>query len=52
MQNFKKRNKFISKTEIHRHRKEMMHGYQRGKRSGGGIHLGVGINIYTLLYIK
>ena len=45
-------NLFPKQKEIHRHRKEMMHGYQREKGSGGRIHLGVGINIYTLLYIK
>ena len=35
--------------QTHRHGKQI-YGYQKGK--GGGLNQEVGINIYTLLYIK
>ena len=41
-------NLFIKQT--HRHRKQT-YGYQRGK-VGEGINWEIGIDIYTLLYIK
>ena len=42
-------NFFAKHKQTQRHRKQT-HGYQRGK--GGRDKLGVGIKIYTLLYIK
>ena len=44
-------NLFTKRKQTHRHRKQTS-GYQRGKVEGGRINQEVGINIYTLLYIK
>ena len=44
-------NLFTKQKETHRHRKPT-YGYQRGKGGSGGIKWEIGIDIYTLLYIK
>ena len=43
-------NLYTKQKQTHRHRKQT-YGYKRGKRRGG-INQDLGINIYTLLYIK
>ena len=43
-------NLFTKQKQTHRFRKQT-YSYQRGK-VGGGINYEVGINTYTLLYIK
>ena len=43
-------NLFTKQKQTHRVQKQI-YGYQRGK-VGGGIHQEIGINVYTLLYIK
>ena len=44
-------NLFTKQKQTHRFRKQT-YSYQRGKRWKGGINQEVGIDIYTILYIK
>ena len=46
-------NLFTKQKQTHRHKKKKItNGYQREWRRRGRDKLGVGINIYTLLYVK